>query len=69
MPSEYRRDIDRRGIDSDNDLSDGKSGMLDDNVDEWKEEGLGSYLLSTKIQPAEEHILHQIPRERMRPRC
>ena len=69
VPSECKRDIDKRGSDSDNGLGDDKSGMPDGNADEWKGEEPGSYLLSTKTRLAEERVLHRIPGGRTRLGC
>ena len=68
-PSGCNGDIDRRGIGSDNALSDGRSGMLDDNAGEWTGEVLESYLRSTKTLLVEGHVPRQIPRGRTRLRC
>ena len=68
-PSRCSGGIGRRGIGSDSALGGGRSGMLDDSVGEWTGEGLESYLKSTKTLLVEGHVLRQIPRGRMRPRC
>ena len=68
-PSGCSGGIGRQGIGSDNALGDGRSGTLDDSADEWTGEGLESYLRSTKTLLVEGHVLHQIPKGRMRPRC
>ena len=69
VPNECRRGIDKRGIDSGNSLGGGKNGKLGDSGGESKEGGLGSYLLSTKTRPVEEHVLHRTPGGRTRLRC
>ena len=68
VPSGCKRDIDKRDIDSGNGLGSGKSDMLGDSADGWKGEEPGNFLLSTRIQLAEERVLHQIPEGRKRPR-
>ena len=68
-PSGYSEDIGRRGIGSDNALSGGRNNMLGGSAGEWTEEGLESYLWSTKTLLVEGHVLRQIPKGRTRPRC
>ena len=68
-PNGCSGDIDRQGIGSDNALSGGRNDMLGGSAGEWTGEGLESYLRSTKTLLVEGHVLHQIPKGRMRPRC
>ena len=63
------RDIGKQGIGFGNGLNGGRNGMLGDSAGEWKGEGLGSYLQSTKTLLVEEHILHQTQEGKRRQRC
>ena len=69
VPSEYRSDIDKRGIEFGSGRGGGKSGMLGDNMDGWKEEEPGSVHRSTRILLVGEHALHRTLKGRRRPRC
>ena len=69
VPNGCRRDIDRRGIEFGSGRGGGKSGMLGDNVDGWKEEEPGNVLWSTRILLVGEHALHQTLEGKRRPRC
>ena len=68
-PSGCSGGIGRQDIDFGSGQDDGKSDMLDDNVGGWKEVEPGNVLRSTRTRLVGEHVLHQIPKERKRPRC
>ena len=68
-PSGYSGGIGIQDIDFGSGQDNGKSGMLDDNVDGWKEGEPENVLRSTRTRLVGGHVPHQILKEKKRPRC
>ena len=66
VPNEDRSGIGKQDIDFGNGPDDGKSGMPDDSMDEWKEEEPASCRQSTKTQRVGEGVPRQMPEGRTR---